>query len=197
MPARYGIPLAAIALVIGAAIYTGLLTGLTAAMVIGLYLGVVVMSIFEAFGAARSREVVSPTLHTLDELYRWMLLYGDPVVVMAVSEQVRSSPSESLNWAIGEAERLCNERHAVPTFEFRASCRRPLSDDWAMARIWLFGRSRLRAAAAAFYISGEAYLVQDALSPRQAALLTSPITTVFRSEPAAIVEIKEESDHAR
>jgi hypothetical protein len=197
MPARSGVSLTATALIISAAVYIGLLDGLVAAMVIGIFLGVVVMSVFEAFGLARSREVVSPTLHSLDELYRWMLRYGDPVVVMSVSEQVRFSPAESLNWAIEEASRLCKERHAVPTFEFRASRRRPLSDDLAMARIWLWRRSRLRAAAAAVYVSGEAYLVQDALSVRQVVLLTGPITTVFQGEPATTVEIKEESDHVR
>jgi hypothetical protein len=184
-------------LALGALVCIGLLAGLAAAMAAGIFLGVALMRIFEAFGVARSHEVVSPTLHSLDELYRWMLRYGDPVVVMAVSEQVRSSPAESFNWAIDEASRLCKERHAVPTFEFRASRRRPLSDDLAILPIWLFGRGRLRAAAAAVYVSGEAYLVQDALSARQVALLTGPITAVFNSEPATIVEIKEESDHGR
>jgi hypothetical protein len=192
MPSRYGVPLLATALVIGSAVYIGLLGGLTATMAIGIYLGVVIMSAYEAIGAVRSREVASPVLHSLDDLYSWMLRYGDPVVVMLISEQIRASAPESMDWAVEEVGRLCRERHAVPSFEFRVSRHRPFSDDWAMLRIWLFGRNRLRTAAAAVYVSGEAYLVQDALSTRQMELLTKPITTVFRGEPATIIAIKEE-----
>jgi len=153
---------------------------------------VVIMSAYEAIGAARSHEVASPVLHSLNDLYSWMLRYGDPVVVMLISEQIRASAPESMDWAVEEVGRLCRERHAVPSFEFRVSRHRPFSDDWAMLRIWLFGRNRLRTAAAAVYVSGEAYLVQDALSARQMELLTKPITTVFRGEPATIIAIKEE-----
>jgi len=131
-------------------------------------------------GAGRTGSATS-----LQEVYDWLLRHGDPAMVATISEVVAAQPPESIMWSITQLEAVQREHPSTLRVSLTALGARGLRADWAMLRLWLFARWRLRAAAASLYLSGFAYLSADELAARGLEVLTGPVLSVFQKEAFA------------
>ena len=177
MPARTPL-LTSVAVIVAAVVYVAVFGGgapwLIAAVSFGLS-----MNATYAWLGHRDRPVDSGSLRRVDDVYRWIVLHGSPVMAALIAEAVSRSGRESLGWALDAASAACSERSVYPTLRFRSRRSRPISDDTLMAWMWLTHRRDLHTAAAILFASAEAHLVPDALSARQFELLTRPVNAAF------------------
>ena len=173
MKFRWIAPLVSAFAILGAALYLELIGGALAAA------AALFLLLAAAVGFYRDRRVIHSYASSLPEIYDWLLRYGDPEMVVTISRKISEQPTETTLWAIAQVEKTQRERLSPLRIEFTVNRRRSAAGDLRMLRLWLFARSRLRLAAASFFLSGMAYMSADELSARQLAILTDPLLTAF------------------